>query len=344
VTAEIIPYLRLIAPTVINVEQGTPASEPIATDYVIGKVTYAKGAGTWPAGLDVNLQTGAIVGTPTAAKGDYPGLKIVGTDTFGSFKDIQSSNSFTIHVNPTTAKPVISNIASNSMIFGTVGTFAEFTPTVVDNVAFKPWRYEGTVYKLNKALPQGLNFDTVTGRIYGTAQQATIIPDLTITVTSELGDSATTAPFSFEVKPQTTTLRLTIYGSTDVHACMGYIQLFMGGTDVFPQAALYLPPGSYGFGTDPDNLKDPSLVQGGHGKDGGLLCWNYSNGSWLDITVPVGMSSGQILLYQRNDEWGYGALFTDVSLSITNKDGSLSQLVRQAIPNAHPGQIVTLGF
>ncbi len=202
VKAEVIPNLRLIVPTVVDVEQGVAANENIATDYTLGKVTYAKGAGNWPAGIDVDADTGQITGYPLGAKGDYTGLTIIGTDTFGSFADVRASNVFAIHINPTTAAPVISDVSGNKLIFGKVGSFAEFVPNVVDNKAFQPWLYQGTVYSLNKALPDGLHFDSATGRIYGTANEPAIISDLTIRVTSELGDTDVTAPFWFGVAPK----------------------------------------------------------------------------------------------------------------------------------------------
>ncbi len=203
VSVEVIPNLRLIVPTVVAIEQGTVASESIATDYKIGTVSYTKGSGTWPTGLSVDPNTGAITGNATAAQGDYPGLTIIGTDSFGSFTDVQSSNVFTIKVTPVQATPDISNISGNKMVFGTVGTAATtFTPTVTDSLKKQPWHYVGTVFKLNRPLPAGLVFDPTTGSISGTPQEATIITDLTITVTSELGETDTTAPFWFGVAPK----------------------------------------------------------------------------------------------------------------------------------------------
>lgn len=342
VTAEVIPYLRLIVPTIVDVEQGEAALEAIATDYVLGTVFYEKGAGNWPSGLAVDPLTGAVTGTTSAATGEYPGLTIVGTDTFGAFKDVQSSNAFTIRVSPTPALPVISDIANNRLIIGMIGKASvPFTPTVIDSKAGKPWNYSGTVYSLSHTLPAGLSFDSQTGRISGTPTEIATIPNMVMTVKSQSGDTDSTAPFVFEVQPLISTLRLTINSGTHAHVCMGYAQLFVDGVDVFPQATLTSSP--YGYGTHPENLKDPSLIHGGKGNDGGLLCWSSVKAAWLDIAVPSALSSGEMKLYQRNDTWK-DAYFTNVSISRKNDDGTFTELVRMPVTNAGSGQVVTVPF
>ncbi|MCS4089464.1 Ig domain-containing protein [Rhizobium sp. BK176] len=443
----VLPSLRVTVPQIVAAEQGLSLTRTVATDFAAGTVSYKKGAGNWPDGIDVDAATGTIVavdrssGTAVnnviAEAKDYPGLTIDAVDRFSNaLEDRQNSNTFTIRVAPINASPVISAIPGNRMVFGKQGTASTpFTPTVKDSVAAKPWNYAGTIYSLNRTLPAGLSFDTKTGTISGTPSEPIIIRDLKIKVTAQNGDSSETPAFWFGVAPKdpivptagqktayivyvgsavatnkplfdnvignlsyamvqpvgrgafdtttgiftnpgvlstdigtwpitvvvtdefgrtgtlsltlevvpvpTTTFRLNIYGSTDPHVCMGYIQLNIDGADVFPKAVL--AASSFGYGTDPENLKDPSLVQGGNGKDGGLLCWNApANTAWLDITVPGTTTTGQIKLYQRQDVWN-NALFNDVGLSLKNKDGSFTQLARQKF-TASPGQIVTLPF
>jgi hypothetical protein len=200
INVDVIPNLRIIVASQVSVTQGTAASIATATDYNIGAVTYSKGAGDWPAGLTVNATTGKLEGTPTAESKTYAGLTIVGTDASG---DTQPSNAFSVIVQDTLAKPVITTPAT-MMPYATVGTAAvSFTPVVKDSVKSLAWTYGGTVYSLNKPLAAdtGLTFDPTTGTISGTPTKAVIYDDLKITVTSKRGDASTTAAFRFGVQP-----------------------------------------------------------------------------------------------------------------------------------------------
>lgn len=201
VVVDVIPNLRLLIPSMVSARQGSNLSRPIATDYTLGAVSYRKGAGDWPANLEVNPSTGEITGKTFAATGTYSGLTIVGTDTFGAYTDVQSSNSFSIVVDPIDADPLISNIPGNKLLLGEVGQPVSFTPTVVDSVNKQPWNFKGTVYSLNKPLPRGLTFDAATGTISGIALEPVIETAMVISVTSERGDVAGTAPFWFGVQP-----------------------------------------------------------------------------------------------------------------------------------------------
>jgi hypothetical protein len=203
IKVQVLPALRIVAPTTVFSRQADPVAQAVDIFYKAGTANYSRGSGVWPEGVSVDPSTGAIVGTPSAAVGDYTGLTIRGVDSFGAGNaDTQFSNVFTIKVQQILAVPVISNVAGNRMVYGTVGQIGiPFGPTVVDSRLGKPWTYGGTVYSLNHALPAGLSFDTTTGRISGTPVEAAIIEDLVITVTSGAGDVASTAPFWFGVQP-----------------------------------------------------------------------------------------------------------------------------------------------
>jgi hypothetical protein len=200
VVVEVIPNLKIVAPTQVTVTQGASTPVTVDTSNNIGTVTYKKGAGTWPDGIEVDQNNGTISGTPTGSPSTFANLTITGTDGIG---DIQNSNVFSIVVKPIEAVPQISNIASNKMTFGTVGVQAvSFTPTVVDSKNSKPWIYAGTVYSINHDLsPYGLSFDTATGTISGTPTTPIVFTDMVIKVTSGAGDSAQTTPFWFGITP-----------------------------------------------------------------------------------------------------------------------------------------------
>ncbi|TLX16564.1 putative Ig domain-containing protein [Rhizobium sp. MHM7A] len=203
VQIDVIPNLRLIAPAQSTLAQGEIINATITTDYAIGQVSYRKGAGVWPDGVDVNPQTGALTGTVSAAVGTYPGLTIIGTDTFGVHTDTQVSNVFAINISAIDADPVISDISGNKLVYGKVGIAGSFTPTVRDSRYNRPWNYAGTVYTLNHDLSAyGLSFDSTTGKISGTPTKEVVINDLVMTVTSERGDSDSTAPFWFGIAPE----------------------------------------------------------------------------------------------------------------------------------------------
>ncbi len=204
---KVFPELRLTYPAVINATQAVALSQAASVGFNIGTVTYSKGAGNWPQEVAVNPSTGAITATEvTSDAKTYSGLTVDARVVFnGGQTNTQPSNAFAIKVNPIQAVPVISNIAGNRMVFGTVGTATTpFTPTVVDSVKGKPWSFGGTVYTLNHdlAADTGLTFNATTGAISGTATKPVIYRDLTITVTSGQGDKATTLPFWFGVAPK----------------------------------------------------------------------------------------------------------------------------------------------
>ncbi len=205
VTIDVIPDLRVVVQSFITAKQGVEFERDVDTDYMIGTVTYEKGNPTaWPEGFDVDPATGQILSSKVLAKtGTYAGLTIIGTDRFGTHVDREPSNTFAIKVDPTDALPEIANISSNKMLFGEVDTASTpFRPTVTEAGTAVPWQYAGTVYRLNRQLPAGLVFDPTTGEISGTPTAPIIIRDMIITVTSERGDTTTTKPFWFGVKPK----------------------------------------------------------------------------------------------------------------------------------------------
>ncbi len=222
VVVTVIPNLRLLAPSQMSFEQSKPANQTISTDYVLGTVTYEKGAGNWPDGFTVDPLTGAIssyfvdpvtkVATTDviAEAKTYSGLTIVGKDAFGTYVDQQSSNAFSIVVAPSTAEPDIADqartvlgIEDTTIANWTLKPASGWSKAVVEKVSRKAWNLSGTVYSANYDLSQyGLTFDRQTGSISGTPTKPFVISDFKVTVTSQRGDSDTTAPFWIGVQPK----------------------------------------------------------------------------------------------------------------------------------------------
>jgi alpha-tubulin suppressor-like RCC1 family protein len=101
VTVEVIPNLRVIVPATILADPYVAVNQTISTDYKLGTVTYEiDNPAAWPDGFSVDKTTGKVVAPAplVAPLGEYPGLKIKATDTFGTFTDVQPSSSFTVRI------------------------------------------------------------------------------------------------------------------------------------------------------------------------------------------------------------------------------------------------------
>jgi hypothetical protein len=123
--------------------------------------------------------------------------------------------------------PTISGTPATS---ATVGTTYSFTPTATDATSFS---YTGT-------LPPGLNFNTTTGAITGTATTAGTYSNIIITATNDSG-SADLPSFSITVNP----LPPTISGIPTTNAIVGSTYSFTStssGADSFSYTGT-LPPG-----------------------------------------------------------------------------------------------------
>jgi hypothetical protein len=196
VNVTVLPALRLIVPSIVEIEKNVNTIKNIATDYAIGDVTYRKGEGIWPAGLTVNPANGSIMGATNSPVGTYEGLTVIGIDEVG---DEQSSNEFSISITPVNADPDIADIAGGRLNLGLINVAASWQPTVIDDVYGMTWDYEGTVYSINKPLPAGLEFDTSTGVISGTPTETANVTGFVVTVTATNGRTDSTAPFTLAV-------------------------------------------------------------------------------------------------------------------------------------------------
>lgn len=223
----VIPNLRVTVPAQVAAQQAVKLDRTVDTAYKIGTVAYAKGAGSWPVGVEVDPLTGSIfskfvdpvTGAVTdkvqSAAGTYSGLTITAVDTFVfngvTFTDSQSSNTFAIVVDLADVVPDIAD--QQKTILGTQDTaITSWYPkapsgwakgVVESGQPTQGWNYAGTTYKLSHDLTQyGLSFDKNTGIISGTAHTPFIVRDMVMTVTSQRGDSDSTAPFWIGVAPK----------------------------------------------------------------------------------------------------------------------------------------------
>jgi hypothetical protein len=134
--------------------QDLPYNQPVQATGGTGALTWSlvAGAGTLPAGLNLNSTTGAISGTPTAA----------GTSSFtvrvqdaGGLSDTQAL-SITINL------PAGPSITTTTLPAGTLGQFYNQTVQVSGGVGSLAWSISAGT------LPAGLNINSTTGVISGT--------------------------------------------------------------------------------------------------------------------------------------------------------------------------------
>ncbi len=198
VNVTVTPVMRVLVPAQLTTYQTKTVSSSAVADYALGAVTYAKGQ-TWPAGLTLDSQTGAIGGTITASVGTYSGLTVIATDAVG---DQQSSNAFALTVQPAPDKPAIANVTNNKLYLGNVGQSVSYTPTVNISGKTGSWTTSGNSFAINVDVTKyGLSFDTATGTISGTPTATAILTNTVITVTSVYNDTSSTTPFTIYIAP-----------------------------------------------------------------------------------------------------------------------------------------------
>ncbi|WP_166096788.1 putative Ig domain-containing protein [Rhizobium flavescens] len=198
VTVEVLPNLSIQVPAVINVAQGQTLNTLPDVSFVAGTVTFEKDGTQWPAGADLDTTTGRINGKVTAVAGDYPGLKVKGTDSFFGVTDVASSNAFTLKVTPYVGNPYFDAVP-NFMVSDQ--TPVSTAPVVRDAQDASVWKYGGLTFTLNKPLPAGLTLDPATGKISGTSNDPGIYTGYTYLVTTAGGKTATSGAFTVTVPP-----------------------------------------------------------------------------------------------------------------------------------------------
>ncbi len=94
--------------------------------------------------------------------------------------------------------PLVADVPNNLVKF-TAGVAGNFTPVVTDQQTRATWNESGTVFAINKTLPDGLTFDTTTGQISGTPSTLGRYTGYQISVKSSYGMSTTNASFDISV-------------------------------------------------------------------------------------------------------------------------------------------------
>jgi uncharacterized protein (TIGR03437 family) len=161
-----------------------PASLPagtVNTAYPATTLTASGGSAlyTWsatglPAGLSLNVNSGAITGTPTATNGSPFTVQVTVTDSNGA----QTGKSYSLTVN---GPPAITG--PFALPAGTVGSaYPGATVTATGGTGPFTWAATG--------LPAGLNIGTATGMIAGTPTTAGSQFTVKVTVTDSLGAAA----------------------------------------------------------------------------------------------------------------------------------------------------------
>jgi len=142
------------------------------TPTVTGTVGSYSVSPALPAGLSLNTSTGAISGTPTAvtAQANYI---VTATNITGS---TMATVQITVNIAPPT-NLVYPQTTITTMVTQTIATD---TPTVTGTV---------TSYSVSPALPAGLNLNTTTGAISGTATAVTAAASYVITATNSSGST-----------------------------------------------------------------------------------------------------------------------------------------------------------
>lgn len=144
--------LTVTTTTLPDGTQGAAYNATLASSGGTGAVTWSVIVGSLPAGLTLNVNTGAITGTPTGSPGTS-NFTVQATDSLGQ----TDAKALSIIINPA---PLA--ITTTSLPSGTVG--AVYNATVQATGGTQPYTWSITV----GSLPTGLLLNPTTGAITGT--------------------------------------------------------------------------------------------------------------------------------------------------------------------------------
>lgn len=181
---EIVGDVKVTAPALTEVKQYSRASIPLTVENLIGTATYSLDGKSIPLPPELVVQAGEIAGEPVKTE-TLSGVVVNVTDSYDNMS--VTTDPFTIDVGERDALELaVSDYEAKQY------ADVDFSPAVDHAV--------GTVqYSIDPQVPQGLNFDPVTGKITGVSDS---IFDgvFTITAVDEKGGALGTDSQSFTLK------------------------------------------------------------------------------------------------------------------------------------------------
>jgi hypothetical protein len=179
----VVPPLFVTSSTLPTAVMGVPYHGAVVASGGVVPYTWSLQAGTLPAGLTLNPESGEITGTPTGPVGSSP-VTVLATDANGHVVAAEAA----IEVSAALA------VTSSSLPAAAIGTAYSTTLTAVGGVA--PYRWAVTA----GTLPAGLRLDADSGAVTGTPTGPAGISPITLTVTDAAGATATLSTV-FDVDP-----------------------------------------------------------------------------------------------------------------------------------------------
>ena len=196
-----IPDVRAIYPSIVQAQQYVQIAGVYPdVSYKIGQISYAMAnPAAWPEGVRLDPYTGAIYGVPLKS-GTFEGLQVAITDTNGRDTMTRMSNTFSIAMSKSEAKPYFDPLQAQYVGAVNIGAVSVIT-TVRDSISRGGWPYGGLTFSLDGTLPAGLSFDKTNGNIAGTPAEPSEYRKFTISVTDANGYTAKSTEFRIGVKP-----------------------------------------------------------------------------------------------------------------------------------------------
>jgi hypothetical protein len=180
-TITVVTPLTLGPPSLPNGQKGVAYSASVVASGGTPPYSYAKTAGTLPAGLSLNSSTGALSGTPTAAATYH--FTITATDSSSPAQT--ASVAYTVVISP--PAPVVT-LSPLSLPDGTVGH--PYSVTFSASGGTPPYTFTKPV----GSLPPGLSLNHSTGALTGTPTTAG-----TFSFTIKVTDSASPTPHTASI-------------------------------------------------------------------------------------------------------------------------------------------------